>query len=116
MGEDCRFDAWTPTQEGFPGNDNGTRCRAQHLPTHVFWLNLNFVGTIFNIAKEPEIDDLISLLKKMGAPIHRQQPDVVTIKGSRKLTSCEHTIIGDRLEAGTYLIAAAATQGNITTN
>jgi UDP-N-acetylglucosamine 1-carboxyvinyltransferase len=71
--------------------------------------------TIFNIAKEPEIDDLISLLKKMGAPIHRQQPDVVTIKGSRKLTSCEHTIIGDRLEAGTYLIAAAATQGNITT-
>ena len=68
-----------------------------------------------NIALEPEIFDLINLLNKMGASIKRKSNSLI-IEGVDDLNDCEHTIIGDRLEAGTYLIAAAATQGEITIN
>ena len=67
-----------------------------------------------NIALEPEIFDLIDFLNKMGVSITKKE-NTLTIQGSTELKGCEHTIIGDRLEAGTYLIAAAATQGEVTT-
>ena len=71
------------------------------------------VTVIENIAQEPEIHDLVELLKKMGADIHFITMNSVRITGVKKLSGCSHTIIGDRLEAGTYLIAAAATQGQV---
>lgn len=68
---------------------------------------------IDNIAQEPEIHDLVELLQKMGAKIRFISVDSVSITGVNKLSGCSHKIIGDRLEAGTYLIAAAATQGQV---
>lgn len=69
---------------------------------------------IENCALEPEIFDLIDFLNKMGAKIHHNAKNL-TITGVSALSGCEHSIIGDRVEAGTYLIAAAATQGQVTT-
>ena len=68
---------------------------------------------IKNIAQEPEILDLVELLQKMGANIRFLSKDSIAITGVEKLSGCQHAIIGDRLEAGTYLIAAAATQGQV---
>lgn len=73
------------------------------------------VTRLQNCAMEPEIDDLISFLVKMGAKIKRLDAGTIEIQGVKELGSCNHTIIGDRIEAGTYLIAAAATQGSVIT-
>lgn len=64
--------------------------------------------TIENAAKEPEIIDVCNLLNKMGANIKGAGTDVITIQGVNYLHSCIHEIIPDRIEAGTYLIIAAA--------
>jgi len=68
---------------------------------------------ISNAAKEPEIVDLERFLNSMGAEISGAGTDVVKIKGVEKLTSTEHTVIPDRIEAGTFLVAAAITKGNV---
>lgn len=73
------------------------------------------ITRVQNCAMEPEIDDLIDFLVKIGAKIKRQEPGSIEIQGVKELGSSNHTIIGDRIEAGTYLIAAAATQGNVIT-
>ncbi len=70
--------------------------------------------TITNAAKEPEIVDLEKFLNGMGAKVYGAGTDCVVIKGVKKLHSVEHTIIPDRIIAGTYLTAAAITKGNIT--
>jgi UDP-N-acetylglucosamine 1-carboxyvinyltransferase len=67
-----------------------------------------------NSAREPEITDLISLLRKMGADISGDETAVLTIKGVEALHGAEHTVIPDRIEAGTFLIAGAITNGDIT--
>lgn len=67
-----------------------------------------------NIALEPEIFDLVDLLRGMGACI-RHDKNTLIIEGKEKLNGYKHNIIGDRLEAGTYLIAAAATGGEVIT-
>src|SRR5699024_5710230 len=64
--------------------------------------------TIENAAKEPEIIDVATLLTNMGAKIKGVGTDVIRIEGVKKLHGCKHTIIPDRIEAGTYIIAAAA--------
>lgn len=64
--------------------------------------------TIENAAKEPEIIDVATLLTSMGANIKGVGTDVIRIEGVEKLHGCRHTIIPDRIEAGTYAIAAAA--------
>lgn len=64
--------------------------------------------TIENAAKEPEIIDVATLLTSMGANIKGVGTDVIRIEGVKKLHGCRHTIIPDRIEAGTYAIAAAA--------
>ena len=68
---------------------------------------------IHNAAQEPEITDLISFLEKMGAKISGAGTSVVEIEGVRSLRSISHSIIGDRVEAGTFLIAGAALGGEI---
>ncbi len=71
------------------------------------------VTTIENAAKEPYIVDIANLLNAMGANIKGAGTDVIKIKGVEHLGGCEHAIIPDMMEAGTYMIAAAATQGDV---
>ncbi len=66
-----------------------------------------------NSAKEPEIVDLANYLNKMGAKIVGAGTETIQIKGVEKLTGTEHTIIPDRVEAGTFMVAAAITKGNV---
>jgi len=68
---------------------------------------------IHNAAEEPEITDIITFLMKMGAKISGAGTSVVEIEGVRSLRSISHSIIGDRVEAGTFLIAGAALGGEI---
>jgi UDP-N-acetylglucosamine 1-carboxyvinyltransferase len=63
---------------------------------------------IENAAKEPEIIDVATILTNMGAKIKGVGTDVIRIEGVSSLSGCRHTIIPDRIEAGTYTIAAAA--------
>jgi UDP-N-acetylglucosamine 1-carboxyvinyltransferase len=69
---------------------------------------------IENAAKEPEIVDLAEYLNKMGAKISGHGTSVMTIDGVEKLTPAEHSIMPDRIEAGTLLIAGAITKGEVT--
>ena len=72
--------------------------------------------TINNAAQEPEVTDLIYCLKKMGAKISGENTSTLVIKGVDNLNGVEYTICPDRIEAGTYLVAAAITGGEITVN
>ncbi len=65
------------------------------------------VTTIENAAKEPEVVDLAIFLNKMGAKISGSGTDTIRITGVEKLTGCEHTVLPDRIEAGTFLIMGA---------
>lgn len=67
-----------------------------------------------NAAKEPEIVDLADFLTKRGARIVGAGGDVITIEGVRELKGGDHEVIPDRIEAGTYLAAAAMTSGDVT--
>lgn len=69
-----------------------------------------------NAAKEPEIVDLASFLSKMGANIKGAGTSTIVIEGVEKLTGTRHTIIPDRIEAATYMTAAAMTRGEVTIN
>ncbi len=65
-------------------------------------------------AREPEVDDLIAFLQKMGAEIQRTYPDTIEIEGRRRLRGADHHVIPDRIEAGTFLVAGAVTGGRVT--
>jgi UDP-N-acetylglucosamine 1-carboxyvinyltransferase len=67
-----------------------------------------------NSAREPEVTDLVSLLRKMGAKIEGDGTSTLRIRGVEKLHGTEHTVIPDRIEAGTFLIAGAITGGDLT--
>lgn len=71
---------------------------------------------IENAAKEPEVVDLANFLIKMGADINGHGTDVITINGVESLKSATHTVIPDRIEAGTFLIAGALPDNSITIN
>jgi UDP-N-acetylglucosamine 1-carboxyvinyltransferase len=66
-----------------------------------------------NVAREPEIIDLARLLGKMGARIHGAGEETLEIEGVDRLGGATHRVIADRIEAGTYLMAAAITRGEI---
>ena len=66
-----------------------------------------------NAAKEPEIQDLINMLRSMGADIEGDGTDTIVINGVESLRPARHTIIPDRIEAGTFMIAATITKGDI---
>ena len=69
--------------------------------------------TLTNVAKEPEIIDLADMLNSMGAKVSGAGTDQITIEGVESLKGTEYSIPADRIEAGTYLAAAAVTNGNI---
>src|SRR5690625_1352423 len=106
-------------------NKNGTiKLQADELYGNRIYLDVVSVGATINVmlasvlakgrtiienaAKEPEIIDVATLLTNMGAIIKGVGTDVIRIDGVDKLHGCNHTIIPDRIEAGTYMIAAAA--------
>ncbi|MNM78522.1 UDP-N-acetylglucosamine 1-carboxyvinyltransferase 2 [compost metagenome] len=68
---------------------------------------------IENAAKEPEIIDVATLLNSMGAVIKGAGTETIRIEGVSELKGCRHSIIPDRIQAGTYMIAAAATRGDV---
>lgn len=69
---------------------------------------------IENAAKEPHVVDFANFLNSMGADIRGAGTDVIRIRGVEKLHGTEYTIIPDQIEAGTFMIAAAATRGDVT--
>ena len=69
---------------------------------------------IENAAKEPHVVDLANFLNSMGADIKGAGTDIIRIRGVEKLHGTEYTIIPDQIEAGTFMMAAAATKGDIT--
>ena len=69
--------------------------------------------TIHNAAREPEIVDLADLLNKMGARVNGAGTETIQIEGVKSLGGAEHTIIPDRIETGTFIVAAALTQGQL---
>jgi UDP-N-acetylglucosamine 1-carboxyvinyltransferase len=69
---------------------------------------------IENAAQEPEVDDLVTMLRGMGARIERTAPNRLEIEGVDRLHGVEHRVLGDRLEAGTFAMAAAVTGGEVT--
>ncbi|GEA77513.1 UDP-N-acetylglucosamine 1-carboxyvinyltransferase [Latilactobacillus sakei] len=68
---------------------------------------------IENVAREPEIVDLANVLNKMGAKVFGAGTEEIRIEGVTELKGTEHSIVQDRIEAGTFMIAAAATKGNV---
>ncbi len=69
--------------------------------------------TLENAAKEPEIVDLANFLNKMGAKVRGAGTATIRIEGVSELTGAVHAIIPDRIEAGTFMVAAAITEGNV---
>src|SRR6266568_4349221 len=67
-----------------------------------------------NAAREPEVTDLVVMLRKMGAQIEGDGTSTLRIRGVEKLHGTEHTVIPDRIEAGTFLMAGAITGGDLT--
>jgi UDP-N-acetylglucosamine 1-carboxyvinyltransferase len=65
-------------------------------------------------AQEPEVDDLIEFLQKMGAQVERTAPNRIEIEGRRRLRGADHSVVSDRIEAGTFIAAAGVTHGHIT--
>lgn len=68
---------------------------------------------LYNAARDPEVVDLCNLLNKMGAKIVGAGTDHIRIRGVDALTGCHHTVIPDRLIAGTYIVAGLATDGDL---
>jgi UDP-N-acetylglucosamine 1-carboxyvinyltransferase len=65
-------------------------------------------------AQEPEVDDLIEFLRKMGAEIERTAPATIEIEGRKRLRGADHRVVPDRIETGTFVVAAAVTGGRVT--
>jgi UDP-N-acetylglucosamine 1-carboxyvinyltransferase len=112
-------------------NENGAlHIKARELRGAKIYLDMVSVGATINImlaasrakgstvienaAKEPEIIDVATLLNSMGAKIKGAGTETIRIEGVDSLQGCRHSIIPDRIQAGTYMIAAAATRGDVT--
>lgn len=111
-------------------NENGAlHIRAKELRGAKIYLDIASVGATINImlaaarakgttiienaAKEPEIIDVATLLSAMGAKIKGAGTETIRIEGVDAMHGCRHSIIPDRIQAGTYMIAAAATKGDV---
>ena len=111
-------------------NDNGMiDAEAESLNGNVIYFDKVSVGATVNImlaavkargltiienaAREPHIVDLANFLNLMGANVTGAGTDVIKIRGVRSLHGCQYSIIPDQIEAGTYMVAAAAAKGNI---
>ncbi len=71
------------------------------------------ITTLENVAKEPHVVDVANFLNSMGADIRGAGTDVIRIKGVESLQGCSYSVIPDQIEAGTFMIAAAATGGDV---
>jgi UDP-N-acetylglucosamine 1-carboxyvinyltransferase len=71
---------------------------------------------IENAAKEPEIEDLASALNKMGARVTGAGSDIIKVEGVERLRGASHRVIPDRIEAGSFMVAAALTRGDVVVN
>ncbi|HEX6836187.1 MAG TPA: UDP-N-acetylglucosamine 1-carboxyvinyltransferase [Polyangia bacterium] len=69
--------------------------------------------TIENAAREPEVEELARVLNKMGARIQGAGTSVISVEGVDELSPIEHAIVADRIEAGTFMVAAALTRGDV---
>ncbi|MCL2676852.1 MAG: UDP-N-acetylglucosamine 1-carboxyvinyltransferase [Streptococcaceae bacterium] len=69
--------------------------------------------TLENAAREPEIVDLANLLNKMGADVKGAGTETIVIKGVESMHGAQHSVVQDRIEAGTFMVAAAMTQGDV---
>ena len=69
--------------------------------------------TLVNAAREPEVEELGHVLNKMGAVVQGAGTDVITVDGRDELAPFDHAIIADRIEAGTFMVAAAAARGDV---
>ena len=67
-----------------------------------------------NVAKEPEVDDVIAFLNKMGADIRADEKGRLIVHGKTALHGAEHTVVADRIETGSFILAAAAPRGEVT--
>lgn len=67
-----------------------------------------------NVAKEPHVVDVANFLNSMGADVKGAGTDVIRVKGVKELVGCNYSVIPDQIEAGTFMIAAAATKGDVT--
>ena len=105
-------------------NVRGGRLRGANVnldfPTHTGTENLMCAAvladgrsTLTNCAREPEVEELARVLNKMGARIEGAGTSVISIEGVDSLHPIDHAIIPDRVEAGTFMVAAAATAGNV---
>jgi UDP-N-acetylglucosamine 1-carboxyvinyltransferase len=90
------------------------------LPTVTGTENLMMAGalakgrtTLVNAAREPEVEELGRVLNKMGAHVEGAGTDIIRIEGRDELAPFDHAIIADRIEAGTFMVAAAATRGDV---
>ena len=72
------------------------------------------ITTLENVAKEPHVVDVANFLNSMGANIKGAGTDIIRIQGVEKLQGCAYSVIPDQIEAGTFMIAAAATKGDVT--
>ncbi|MCU1281433.1 MAG: UDP-N-acetylglucosamine1-carboxyvinyltransferase, partial [bacterium] len=70
-------------------------------------------STIENAAREPEVEELARVLNKMGARVQGAGTSVITVEGVDELQPIEHAIVADRIEAGTFMVAAALTKGDV---
>ena len=111
-------------------NNSMIVAKAEHLKARHIYLDVVSVGATINImmaaamaegrtilenaAKEPHIVDVANFLNSMGADIKGAGTDVIRIQGVHKLHGTEYTIIPDQIEAGTFMCAAVATQGDVT--
>lgn len=111
-------------------NNSMIIAKAEHLRARHIYLDVVSVGATINImmaaamaegrtilenaAKEPHIVDVANFLNSMGADIKGTGTDVIRIQGVKKFHGTEYTIIPDQIEAGTFMCAAVATQGDIT--
>ncbi len=69
--------------------------------------------TIENVAREPEIVDLANVLNKMGAKVRGAGTETIRVEGVKSMHGTEHYVVQDRIEAGTFMVAAALTHGNV---
>lgn len=66
-----------------------------------------------NVAKEPEIEDVSAVLRQMGAEVFSDEKGRLVVRGRPTLRGVEHTVVADRIESGSYMLAAAATRGDV---
>lgn len=71
------------------------------------------ITTLENVAKEPHVVDVANFLNSMGADVKGAGTDVIRIKGVEKLKGCNYSVVPDQIEAGTFMIAAVATKGDV---